>query len=300
MSFLRTILALSRPARLPTIWSNCLAGWWLGGGGNPGNFPTLFGGATMLFLGGACLNDAFDTEFDRLHRPGRPIPAGAIGHDMVFRWGVAFLATGALLFVFLGRTVGGLALAFVFFSVLYNALLRLLPFAPVLKGLCRCLLCLLGAATADRGVTGWSIWCGIALAAYVAGLSWLETWREKPSETKAWPVALLSVPVVLALIMDVNGFRETGLLLSAVLALWVLRCLRPAFWAPERDLARATADLVAGIVFVDWLATCPVTMPGQVPPGPRELSFAFLILFGLSVLFQRLSHGGDLKQGPAH
>ena len=299
MSFLRTILALSRPARLPTIWSNCLAGWWLGGAGNPGNLPALFSGATLLFLGGAFLNDAFDTEYDRQHRPGRPIPAGAIGHNTVFRWGVAFLATGALLFVFLGQTVGELALALVFFSVLYNALHRLLPLAPVLKGICRCLLYLLGAAVAERGVTGWSIWCGFALAAYITGLRWLESWREKPGETRIWPVALLSVPVVLALIMDVNGFRETGLLLSVVLVLWVLRCLRPAYWRPERDLARATAGLVAGIVFVDWLATCPVTVPGQVPPGPRELSFAFLILFGLSVLFQGLIPG-DLKQAPAH
>lgn len=300
MSFLRTILALSRPARLPTIWSNCLAGWWLGGGGNPGNLPALFSGATLLFLGGAFLNDAFDTEYDRQHRPGRPIAAGAIGHNTVFRWGVAFLATGALLFVFLGRTVGELALALVFFSVLYNALHRFFFLAPVLKGVCRCLLYLLGAAVAERGVTGWSIWCGIALAAYIAGLRWLDSWRDKPNEASAWPVVLLGVPVVLALIMDVDGFRETGLLLSAVLALWVLRCLRPAFWAPERDLGRATATLVPGIVFVDWLATCPVTSPGQVAPGPRELSFAFLILFGLAVLFERLTHRSNFKQGPAH
>ncbi len=153
---------------------------------------------------------------------------------------------------------------------------------------------------AERGVTGWSIWCGLALAAYAAGLRWLEGWREKPNETKVWPVALLGVPIGLALVMDVNEFRETGLLLSAVLALWILRCLRPVFWAPERDLARATANLATGIVFVDWLATCPVTLPGQISSGSRELSFAFLILFGLSVLFLQLNYRSNFMQGPAH
>ena len=28
----RAWLVLSRGSNLPTVWSNCLAGWWLGGG----------------------------------------------------------------------------------------------------------------------------------------------------------------------------------------------------------------------------------------------------------------------------
>jgi hypothetical protein len=289
MAYLRTIFALSRPARLVTVWSNCLAGWWLGGGGNFGSLPVLFIGATLLFLGGSFLNDAFDKDFDHRHRPQRPVPSGQLGHDTVFRWGIALLAVGALLFWFLGSAAGGLGLGLVFFIVLYNAVHRVLPFAPVLKGVCRLLVYLLAAAVAERGVTGWSIWCGLALAAYVAGLRWLENWRSSPNQARSWPVILLSLPVVLALIMDADGFRETGWLLSAVLALWVARCLRPAFWAPERDLARATASLVPGIVFVDWLATCPVALPGQAPAGPRELSCVFLALFGLSVLLQKIA-----------
>lgn len=288
MSFLRSMLALGRPARLPTVWSNCLAGWWLGGGGNPDNLPVLFIGATLLFLGGALLNDAFDTDFDRQHHPGRPIPSGAISHGSVFRSGVAFLTIGALLILFLGKLAGGLGLGLVLLIVLYSTVHRVLPVAPVLKGLCRCLLYLLGAAVAERGVTGWAIWCGLALAAYMSGLCWLEGWRETPQMARGWPVVLLGVPVALAVIMNVDGFRETGLLLSVVLVLWVLRCLRPAFWSPERDLARATAGLVPGIVFVDWLATCPVGLAGPAGAGARELSFVFLGLFGAAVLLQKL------------
>src|SRR5690348_4321637 len=96
MAQLRTILALSRTSRLPTVWSDCLAGWWLGGGGNAENLPFLFAGATLLYLGSAFLNDAFDAEYDTQHNRRRPIPAGAIGQDEVWRWGLSWMVAGAL------------------------------------------------------------------------------------------------------------------------------------------------------------------------------------------------------------
>ena len=33
-SYLRTLLVLGRASNLPTVWSNCLAGWLLGEGGH--------------------------------------------------------------------------------------------------------------------------------------------------------------------------------------------------------------------------------------------------------------------------
>src|SRR5438105_11549728 len=96
MSRVSTFLVLGRVSNLPTVWSNCLAGWWLGGGGNFGNLPFLLAGATFLYVGGMFLNDAFDAEFDRRHRKERPIPSGMIALDSVWRWGLAWLALGAL------------------------------------------------------------------------------------------------------------------------------------------------------------------------------------------------------------
>src|SRR5205085_11052794 len=77
-SQLRTLLILGRVSNLPTVWSNCLAGWILGGGGQLGRLMVLCAGATFLYTGGMYLNDAFDAEFDLQHRPERPIPSGAI------------------------------------------------------------------------------------------------------------------------------------------------------------------------------------------------------------------------------
>jgi hypothetical protein len=46
----------------------------------------------------------------------------------------------------------------------------------------------------------------------------------------------------------------------------------------DRQIGRTVSGLLAGIVFVDWLA---------VPDVPRIFGLVFLGLFGLALLFQR-------------
>src|SRR6185369_2115097 len=93
LKYLRTLLILGRTSNLPTVWSNCLAGWLLGGGGDLNKLILLCVGATLMYLGGMFLNDSFDVEFDRLHRVERPIPSGAIALESVWRWGFGLLGS---------------------------------------------------------------------------------------------------------------------------------------------------------------------------------------------------------------
>src|ERR1700722_7791443 len=86
-SKLRTLLILGRVSNLPTVWSNCLAGWWLAGGGSRPALLCVSISASFLYLGGMFLNDAFDAGFDRNHRPTRPIPSGVITEREVWGWG---------------------------------------------------------------------------------------------------------------------------------------------------------------------------------------------------------------------
>ena len=290
MSSLRVILALSRFSRLPTVWSNCLAGWWLGGGGNAEQLPFLFGGLTCLYLGATFLNDAFDAEHDLQHRHTRPIPAGAVTQHTVWRWGLAGLAGGALLLLGPGRVTGALGLTLAFLIILYNAVHRLVTFSPVLKGLCRFCVYVLGASVGEHGVGGGALWCGLALGVYITGVGWFARWEETPRQVRGWPTGLLAAPVLLALLMNAGRYREPALLLSALLVLWGLRALRQTFWALERDVGRTVSGLVSGIVFVDWLATCPV--PAVWDAGnhaPRGLSFAFIGLFLGTLLLQKVA-----------
>ena len=62
-------MILGRVSNLPTVWSNCLAGWWLGGDHHSDRLPFVLIGATFLYIAGMFLNDAFDVNFDRLRPP---------------------------------------------------------------------------------------------------------------------------------------------------------------------------------------------------------------------------------------
>ena len=88
-------LQLGRVSNLPTVWSNVLAGIVLGGAAlHVGPAIGLGLAASLYYVGGMFLNDAFDHRVDARQRPERPIPAGLIGAGEVYRIGFGLLGAG--------------------------------------------------------------------------------------------------------------------------------------------------------------------------------------------------------------
>jgi 4-hydroxybenzoate polyprenyltransferase len=278
LAFLRTLLVLGRTSNLPTVWSNCLAGWLLGGGGNPKRFLQLCLGATLLYTGGMYLNDACDVGFDARYRRERPIPSGAIRLGAVFWYSFAWLAVGWLILWPLGKSASQLSLILVACIVVYDLVHKWIPFSALLMAACRFLLYLVAASAAVDGVTGWTLWSALALAGYVIGLSCLARVESNLGALGYWPAYLLGLPILLAWFMNEGNVQKRALLLSALLAVWILKSLRYTFWQPDRSIGRTVSGLLAGIVFVDLLA---------VAPDPYPVGLIFLLLFGLAILFQR-------------
>ena len=276
---LRTLLILGRVSNLPTVWSNCLAGWWLGGGENFGKLPLLFLGVSALYTGGMFLNDAFDADFDRHRRPERPVPSGAISLAAVWRWGWAWLALGLLCLTLLGKTTGALAVVLAICIVIYDAIHKAITASPWLMGVCRLGVYVIAASTGAFGLNGWPIWCGVALAFYVAGLGYVAQQESFRKPIPYWPLAFLAVPMVLAALMDAGEYRLPGVWLSLVLVLWVAYCTRTIFQPAEVNVRRIVSGLLAGIVWVDWLAVAPSC--------PHWLGYIFLVLFGATLWLQR-------------
>jgi len=277
MPSLRALLVLGRASNLPTVWSNCLAGWWLGGHASTANLPFLFAGVTLLYVGGMYLNDAFDANFDRQHRKERPIPRGDISAAMVSQLGLMWIILGLASLFWIGNTTGLLGVALVLCILLYDAIHKLVTFSPLLMGACRFFVYPL-AASICAGDMGWAVWCGLALALYVVGLSFLARRESARGPVQYWPLIFLPAPIVLAFLMNPGDYRKSAAVLSLVLGLWAMRSLRTYLWALDRQIGRTVSGLLAGIVFVDWLAVCD---------APRELGVVFLALFGLAILFQR-------------
>ncbi|HZQ46184.1 MAG TPA: UbiA family prenyltransferase [Verrucomicrobiae bacterium] len=278
MTALRTLLILGRTSNLPTVWSNCLAGWWLGGGGNLKILFPLMTGATLLYLGGMFLNDAFDAKFDAEYKRERPIPSGLISAKAVWQIGFGLLAAGLGCLFFLGMVTGILGVLLVVCILIYDAVHKLLTISPVLMAACRFVLYLIAASTGADGVTGWAVWCGLALAAYIVGLSYIARKESRRGPLRFWPCLFLVIPILLALIMNANGYVQHALWVSAVLGLWILRSLRYTFGESDWNIGRTVSGLLAGIVWVDLLAVVDI---------PQELAPVFVGLFLLALLFQK-------------
>jgi heme O synthase-like polyprenyltransferase len=278
MPSLRTLLVLGRTSNLPTVWSNCLAGWWLGGRGNPWKLILLMLGATLLYVGGMYLNDAFDAKFDAQHRRERPIPSGLITVELVWRIGVGSLMAGLVILFCLGLSTGLIGVVLVGCIVFYDAIHKVITLSPLVMAACRFFLYPMAASIAANGVTGWSVWCGLALAFYIVGLSFIARKESTRAAAAYWPCLALVVPIVLALVMNTGVYRESALILAALLGLWMARSLRFAYRAMDRNIGRAISGLLAGIVFVDLLA---------VADAPNFIELIFLGLLGAALVFQR-------------
>jgi hypothetical protein len=137
----------------------------------------------------------------------------------------------------------------------------------------------IAGTTGAEGLNGWPIWCGVALALYVVGLSCVARRESLRGPVPFWPLPLLVAPIGLAMLMNADGARKAAWFVALIFALWVARCLRTIFQPGEINVGRIVSGLLAGIVFVDWLAVAPQC--------PETLSFVFLILFGLTHWFQR-------------
>ncbi len=278
----RTLLVLGRVSNLPTVWSNCLAGWVLAGGGASPRFVLLCAVGACLYLGGVYLNDAFDADFDRQRRRERPIPSGQIAEKLVWQLGWLWLVLGVAGGAFLGSSAAVQAALLAGTTVLYNALHKRTPLAVILMGACRFQLYLL-AALASGGPPGHALWCGLALGLYVAGLSALARRESLPGPIHWWPLLTFAAPLLLAVLMngtapDGPNYRERAFYLGLLLVIWILPALRFVVGREPRPPGVAVANLLAGIVLVDLLATAGE--PWYVLP-------AFLLFFVSALLLQR-------------
>lgn len=98
------LLAMSRFANLPTVWSNGLLGALLGflsfqktGHVCPTCLTLIALSLSCLYLGGCFFNDWHDVAFDKKTRPDRPIPAGRWSRQTILIFALALMGAGLIL-----------------------------------------------------------------------------------------------------------------------------------------------------------------------------------------------------------
>lgn len=169
------LLRLARLSNAPTVVSQCLAGAALGALAQGETaidwaaFARSTGMVLLTYAGGMILNDVLDEPVDRIERPGRPLPAKAIGRTTAAAAATACLGGALALAWTLGhQTEARVATALVIAAVLYDAMHLFSAATTVLLGACRGLVYVLAAtAQADAPWTWTELDGAVALATFV-------------------------------------------------------------------------------------------------------------------------------------
>ncbi|NHZ41625.1 UbiA family prenyltransferase [Massilia aquatica] len=249
-------LRLGRVSNLPTVWTNVLAGVYLGGGSAAAasaTLPIVMAAVSACYVAGMYLNDAFDRAVDARERPERPIPAGEISAASVFSIGFALLALGLFGLALCGQRAGLAGAGLVATILVYDIWHKGNPASPLVMGACRALVYVAAAAAAGMaaGGAGALALAALAMLAHVAGLTYAAKQESLDRIGRLWPLALLALPLAL------YGWRA-GAGGAAGLAIWAALALANA--AAVRRLARrsargavpgAVAQLIAATALLD-------------------------------------------------
>lgn len=275
-SRLRAYLALGRVSNLPTVWTNVGSGLVLSRAPLDGAVACrLVASMSLFYVAGMFLNDAFDREIDRVERPTRPIPSGAVGVAEVFAVGFALMGAG-LGIVLWNRAVvqerswGAPGAAFVLggLIVLYDAWHKKNPLSPVVMGACRAMI-YLTAALAAGGFIGPTLrWAALALAGYVVGLTFVARQENRKSYRAGGTLGLLSLPGTMLFVAPAG---PVALAAAAGATAWVVASVWPLFRDPSPNVGRSVVRLIAGISLVDALFVAPLS---TAMAGACALGFA--------------------------
>ena len=126
---------------------------------------SLIAASVFLYAGGVALNDVCDVARDRDERPERPIPSRRISRRVAMRLAMGLLVIGFVFAALISTRAAMIAGLLIVAIVLYDAVLKSMPVAPAVMGLCRALNLALGMHVAG------SLWTVEAMTPI--GLMWL-------------------------------------------------------------------------------------------------------------------------------
>lgn len=277
---MQTILKLGRVSNLPTVWTNAIAGAVLAGMAPMSTVLIVALALSLFYIGGMWLNDAFDAEIDARERANRPIPMGEITARTVFIVGFALMTLAILITLPLGTSAVWTGLALAGSVILYDWLHKRTVFSPVIMGATR-FFCYILAAAAIGEFTGTVIFGALGLLAYIVGLTYAAKQEAYDRLDRAWPLAVLAIPVIYGLTQAIGNALAMGIWAGFVVVLAL--ALRLLFRRNKGDVPKAVVTMIAGICLYD----------ATLIAGTGEVWLAIIAIcgFGLTILLQRAVSG---------
>lgn len=258
-------LRLMRPANIVTSVADVLAGIAISGyflNVETDYFPVLLLSVSTIGLygGGIVFNDVFDAELDKLERPERAIPSGAVKLNEAIFLGIFLLVTGIAAAFFLSVLSGILAVLIAFFALLYNKYAKHHSFlGPLNMGLCRGLNLLLGVSIIAASLNEW-YFLGIVPLIYIFSITMISQGEVHGSNrNKLYYGAFLYI-MVISIMLYLSWTRGEVLIALIFIIPFTWMIFRPLFIAMKepigKNIGKAVKAGVISLIFMDaaWAA----------------------------------------------
>lgn len=290
------LLAMSRFANLPTVWSNgllgVLIGWGVVGGTqdvSPVSMLLLGIALSALYLGGCFFNDWHDFDFDQKTRPDRPIPSGRWQRSTIFAFSVTLMILGVVLSFILTIPSGFFAVGIVVCILAYTKWHKIHPISFLFMAGARALIYPLAALS----LMPWSrfefhlpifIVLALGLGGYILGISLTaraETSKDTAGDSrKIFPILCLLSPALFisGFLMLVNkGMAIVPFCILIIVLAVTVRQLRS-----NHNVGQFVSRTLAAIPLVDFLMVFVI--------APNLVTLSLCPIFALMALgLQRIA-----------
>jgi len=278
---LRGHLELARISLAPTVFTNVLAGTALAGAPFvDGRVGVLLAAIGLLYAAGMYLNDVFDAEFDREHRPERPIPSGRVSRQEAASFAAGYLAVAVVLLGAISWTAALCGAVMTALILAYDYRHRENPVASWVMGSIRGMVYVTVCVALTGSVGASELVPAALLALYIAGLTALAGAETDPDRFTYAPVLLLVPPAGYALV--VGPFFASVAMASLFLS-WISYTLRLTTPGASFDVSTAIGRLLAAICLVDALVL--------VAQGEVAASLVAVAAFGATIGAQQFVSG---------
>ena len=254
-----------RPANVVTSVADVLAGiaisgFFINGGIEFISVLLLCISTIGLYAGGIVFNDIFDAELDKVERPERAIPSGAINIDEAKILGSVLLLLGIISAISFSTISGALALMITIAALIYNKFSKHHSFiGPLNMGLCRALNLLLGLSILPAALEEW-YFLGIIPLIYIFSITMISQGEVHGGSKKNLYIGGVLYLIVISAILYYSLIQFNVLLTSFFILPFALMIFKPLFKAIQdpvgKNIGKAVKAGVISLILMDaaWAA----------------------------------------------
>lgn len=254
-----------RPANIVTSVADVLAGIAISGYfllGDQEFLPVflLCLSTIGLYGGGIVFNDVFDVDLDRIERPERAIPSGAISKKEATLLGIVLLFIGILAACAFSLRSGIIAFLILVFALVYNKFSKHYAFlGPLNMGVCRGMNLLLGVSIVSISLQSLYL-LGLIPLIYIFSITMISQGEVHGSSKKKLYAGAFLYEIVIGAILYAAFLKQNIFYSALFVVLFAWMIFKPLFAAIKdpigKNIGKAVKAGVISLILMDaaWAA----------------------------------------------